>query len=248
MKKSELYTKIIEIQKKTGQGLSGIVKINSSEISQNLDELISEGLVKRCYTGGSLGHPESNYFYMPTKGYNVWEDDGTDGENIRHKGRYLTFVRLYLGILPEVKSGILDVTTLECLRDPDIMLKYSEWLNRNNIALKEMLDLESFYLEENITLTEDDLKWIKERGWYKDNVVISNCLERSINNNDDEVISINKQLLSLYRTDTVKYSDKIEKSEKEIEDINKNRFIRNRVNKWLSEQKQNIKIKTALKK
>src|ERR1035437_7876038 len=102
MTKQEFYKEVISVQKKTGQGLSGIVKVmgtDSGKFTQYLDEFIEEGLIKACDTGGSLRHPESNIFYMPSKGYNVWEDDGTDDEYQRHKGRYLTFVRLYLGAL-----------------------------------------------------------------------------------------------------------------------------------------------------
>ena len=77
MTKSELYETIIDGQRRHGQGLSGIVRAlgeNAETIGEYLDELIEEGLIKRCETGGSLGHPESNRFYMPTTGYNVWED------------------------------------------------------------------------------------------------------------------------------------------------------------------------------
>jgi predicted transcriptional regulator len=62
--KEEFYKKLIDIHKKCGQGLSGIVRVQSSEIDRYLDELIEEGLVICCDTGGSIGHPESNRFYM----------------------------------------------------------------------------------------------------------------------------------------------------------------------------------------
>lgn len=58
--KSEVYKSLIRIQKESGQGLSGIVKIKSLEYTKHLDTLIQEGLVKACHTGGSIGHPESN--------------------------------------------------------------------------------------------------------------------------------------------------------------------------------------------
>lgn len=81
MTKEEFYKSAIELHKKCGQGISGIVKLGTEpRIARYLDELIEEGLMKACDTGGSIGHPESNIFYMPTKGYNVWEDEGTDGQ------------------------------------------------------------------------------------------------------------------------------------------------------------------------
>ncbi len=83
MTKAEVYSGLIDIQKKTGQGLSGIVTVMGETahlFRKYLDELIEEGLVE-CYdSGGSLGHPESNRWYMPTKGYNVWKD-GIENEN-----------------------------------------------------------------------------------------------------------------------------------------------------------------------
>lgn len=253
MTKSELYYNIIKIHKEHGQGLSGLVVAYSDENRQYMNELIDEGLIKRCDTGGSLGDPESNMFYTPTKGYNVWEDDGTDGEYIRHKGRYLTFVRLYLGILPEIKKSILDITALECLQNPEVMKNYSDWLNRNEVLLKEMLELSSDYIEENTILTDIEKKWIADRSWYIDNSIVSDCLERSIkytndyDKYDDRIIEISKELLTLYKTDVDKYSDSIKKAEADIEKINKNRLIRKRVNRWLSEQKQTAKIKKVLK-
>jgi len=77
MNKAEVYKVIIDTQRKTGQGLSGIVRVmgvNAGSFFNYINELIEEGLVKCCDTGGSLGHPESNKFYVPTKGYNVWGD------------------------------------------------------------------------------------------------------------------------------------------------------------------------------
>ena len=99
--KSSVYKSLIDVHVASGQGLSGIVKVHCHEYSIYLDELIEEGMVVVCGTGGSIGHPESNIFYMPTKGYNVWLDEGVDGECSRFSGRYLQFVRLYLGILTD---------------------------------------------------------------------------------------------------------------------------------------------------
>lgn len=257
MNKQEFYSNFIQVQKKTGQGLSGIVKIQSREITQYLDELIEEGLVKGYDTGGSLGHPESNIFYMPTKGYNVWEDDGIDGEYHRHKGRYLHFVRLYLGIVAKEDTGNqFEPCLSDYLRDPKIMKDYSEWLTRNEKELKVMLSLDEIYPEENITLSDGDISWIKSKDWYKNDEKVSVCLDSSnkvLNDEDfDKSVSLNKQLIDLYRQSEVhepgKYLDSIAKSEAEIEGITKGKVIRKRINKWLASQDQKKKIKGIIKK
>jgi hypothetical protein len=253
MTKQEFYGKLIQVQKETGQGLSGIVKIQSHEMTQYLDELIEEGLVKGCDTGGSLGHPESNIFYMPTKGYNVWEDDGWDGKYQHHKGRYLHFVRLYLGIVAKEDTGNqFEMCLSDYLQDSKIMQDYSIWLNRNEKELKVMLSLDEIYPEENITLSDGDISWIKDRDWYKDNELVSICLERSKDFDSDEQISLNKQLLDLYRQSEKhgpgKYLDSIRESENNIDEMTKGKVIRKRVNKWLTSQDQKKKIKSIIKK
>ena len=84
---------VIEMTKKTGQGCSGIVKLgNISSIAGHLDALVEEGVIKVCDSGGSMGHPESNKWYMPAKGYNVWEDYGPKDEyKFEHKGYYINY-------------------------------------------------------------------------------------------------------------------------------------------------------------
>jgi hypothetical protein len=180
--KSEVYKNLINIQKESGQGLSGIVKVadNSNLYSKYIDELIQEGLVKACHTGGSLGHYESNVFYMPTSGYNVWEDDGTDEYYSRHKGRYLHFVRLYLGLVNMESRGPLEPGLLTYLQDPDTMKDYSEWLSRNSEQLKVMTNLSNVYPgEDSGYLSSSDIEWIKSKDWFKKNKTISECLNDS---------------------------------------------------------------------
>jgi len=249
--KSEVYKSLIRIQKQSGQGLSGIVKVKSSEYAQYLDELIQEGLVKDCHTGGSIGHPESNIFYMPTKGYNVWEDEGTDGDYNRHKGRYLHFVRLYLGLVTLENKGLLEPGLLTYLQNPEVMKDYSEWLTRNNKALKEMLALDDFYQEKDIVLTPDEIAWVKGRGWYEKNLTIAKCLKQSIeyisNGSDEEMISINKRLIELYKQSTPgKYDKELKEAQEEIEKADIHMSYRKRVNTWLQSQDEKLNIKSLI--
>ena len=147
--------------------------------------LIEEGLMKACDTGGSIGHPESNIFYMPTKGYNVWEDEGTDGQYSRHKGRYLQFVRFYLGALAEEHGeGDSDIkkwinpTMMDVIRNVESMKMYSEWLERNEKALEEMINLDDFYKAPKVEFTEEEISWIKSKVYYRSPGTFSQCGRR----------------------------------------------------------------------
>ena len=250
--KSEFYKSIIDIQKQSGQGLSGIVKIKSSEYAQYLDEFIQEGLIEACHTGGSIGHPETNIFYMPTSGYNVWKDDGVDGQTYRrHKGRYLSFVRFYLGLVDKEKDREFDPSIFDFIQNPEVMKEYTEWLTRNDSSLKEMLNLNDFYEEKEVIFTTEEIEWIKERGWYRDNKPVDNCLKQSLsyikNNDDAEFISLSKRLISLYQTDVNRYSKELTKAQKDLDDLGLYSFYRKRLNSWLESQDQTVLIQSLIK-
>ena len=245
--KGEVYAGLIKIQKSSGQGLSGIVRVLGEDahlFRKYLDELIEEGLVE-CYdSGGSLGHPESNRWYMPTKGYNLWKDGIKNGNS---DISFITHVRLYLGAVehdeePEYKDEDtrnkgrwLNPSAQVLIQNPDFMKSYSEWLVRNSEELEIMKNLDDFYDSPTIELSEDDINWIKSRGWYGKNKTVSNCLKSSINGfeQDLEKLSLTKQLINLYKSDMVKYKTELEKSQKDIDDINTGSLIRKRINRWL---------------
>lgn len=233
MTKSEVYKSIVDITKKTGQGMSGILRVKGGDnVNRYLDQLINDGYVKACKTGGSIGHPESNIFYMPTKGYNVWEDDGDDGEDLRNKGkgRYLRFVRLYLGILPETEHHDenlkwLNPTASMFIRNAEQMKEYAKWLDINQDALKEMLELEPILFDDE-KLNTDAIEFIKNRSWYKENKSIDECTTDIIkcNNISKQIINLTKQYINLCeeKGDTTSNGYKEKKSnlqteEKEIE-------------------------------
>ena len=244
--KAEVYKMVIDMQTKSGQGCSGIVKLgNEPMVGPYLDELIEEGLIKACDTGGSIGHPESNIFYMPTKGYNVWEDEDPN-QYSRHKGRNLSLVRLYLDILPEEQQNKFDLTRTVMLRDPEWMKKYTEWLEINKEELEIMVNLDNFYDEPNFELTQEEIDYIQTRGWYKDNKSIKECLKSSNGfiSDRNEIISINNKLIGLYgqkndEAEIKKCEKDIEKSEQEILD-------RKRINKWLMSQDGDSNIQDLL--
>lgn len=141
MTKKEFYKAFIETQKKTGQGTSGIIKVAGGDtIAKHLDEMIAEGLCVAMDTGGSLGHPESNIFYLPAKGYNVWKEENSMAS--------LECVRYFLAEDKENYKGDpfigIDRSSFE---DEDGMLHdfYKDWLSRNQADLDDMLSLSEEY-------------------------------------------------------------------------------------------------------
>jgi len=216
MTKTEVYETVVDITKKTGQGLSGIVKVmgeHADSISHYLDELIEEGYVIACDTGGSIGHPESNIFYMPTKGYNVWTDEGPDlaqFEYSRHKGRYLTNVRFYLGAMDieEDYDGLdeddknlkrhLNPSMLFLAKQTEFMKQYAEWLERNEESLQEMLNLEVIEFG-NEPLDETTVELLTSRGWYTDNNTVGEAKSKNIDriNTIEEILRLSKRWMEL---------------------------------------------------
>ena len=263
MTKEEFYKNFISLHKKCGQGMSGIVKIASMEYARYLDELIEEGLVKACDTGGSLGHPETNIFYMPTKGYNVFEDDGVDGVYVRHKGRYLDFVRFYLGALEgdpnkslskddENLRKSINPTMLDVARNVDFMKSYTEWLERNEKELEVMLDIDDFYKSPKIEFSEDELEWIKSRDTYKKNKSIKDSIKEYQKRLEDDklIIEYSKQLLNLHkRSEEIGGASKDSEKEKCLSDINtseKNILTNKKLQNLLSLEDKSLNLQDVL--
>jgi hypothetical protein len=232
--KAEAYKHVIEITKKTGQGLSGIVKALGSDThlwGKYLDELIDEGLVEVFDDGTTIGHPESARWYMPTKGYNLWKDGIANGPGNRFdSSRFLTHVRLYLGCVDdrdEVESDDKDANLKRWLhpsaqmlmQSHEFMKGYAEWLERNHEALEEMKNLSTIY--EGATplelLIDGDMDWIKSKRWYKENLKVSECLQASKDQlgNDKEWVCITKEIIKLMEKDD-KYQDEANKQKNDL--------------------------------
>jgi hypothetical protein len=160
MTKQEFYKNFIVVQKTTGQGLSGIVKVlgnDADKFSLYLKELIDEGLAEMYESGNTLGDVESNRFYMPTKGYNVWKDADYDGSYQRFKSRFLTHIRFYLEALPKEhiqgemsdrdfeQKNLFNPSMKFLSESKEFMDDYNEWLERNKESLEELKNLEEDY-------------------------------------------------------------------------------------------------------
>lgn len=142
--KEEFYKNFIGMQKLSGQGTSGIVKVQGGPvIEEYLDELIKEELVIMMDAGGSLGHPESNRFYLPSKGYNVWQEENTMAS--------LECVRYYLAKLENPNKPYVHYLLLLGINDESfeqggyLSEFYTEWLKRNKESLDEMMNLSDVY-------------------------------------------------------------------------------------------------------
>lgn len=68
MTKEELYKAFIDIHKSGGQGTPQFVAdMGGVKIKQYFDQFVEEGLA-------TLEKSGSDYFYIPTIGYNVWKE------------------------------------------------------------------------------------------------------------------------------------------------------------------------------
>lgn len=218
MTKSEFYKKCIDVHIECGQGIAGIVMMQEP-YRQYMNEFIEEKLFICCETGGSLGHPESNRFYMPTKGYNVFLDDidyGTGELSLsRFKGGSLMFVRIYLDCNfdnPEQK--------ITCLRDPSFMKKYANWLEKNKAELDVMLQLDNFYEEKDIVLSDEILNYLHNTKMYTKNTNVEKFIDEidKYLNKLHQQIPIYHQLLKLYddKKDISRCQKELAETEQEI--------------------------------
>lgn len=258
--KAEVYKHVIEITKKTGQGLSGIVKVLGGDTqlwNKYLDELIDEGLVEVFDDGTTIGHPESARWYMPTKGYNLWKDGIANGPGNRFdSSRFLTHVRLYLGCVDDredVESDDKDANLKRWLnpsaqmlmQSHEFMKGYAEWLERNHEALEEMKNLSTVY--EGATplesLIDGDMEWIESRGWYKENLKVSECLQRSKEavGDEKERVRLTKEIIKLMDKDD-KYQDEVNKHKNDLAEYTKDIERRERTNTLLMSLDQNGKV------
>lgn len=199
--KSELYTAIIEMQQGSGQGMSGLVPAYMPNADIWMEELIQEGLVKEIHDGGSMGHPMSNKWYLPTEGYCVWEEE--------NKMLALSFVRFYLGLIEKEAESIVENSISDFTQNPEVLEKYLEWLNKNKSELEIMMNLSTIYsgVDELDTKIVDI---IKNRKSYKKDKCVYDFIE-----NEKEMISISERLVKLYGN----HSEYAESKKNTIQDI-----------------------------
>lgn len=250
--KSEFYTKVINMYKQTGQGLSGIVFVMGAEASlfrAYMNEFIEEGLMVCCPDGTTIGHPEASKWYMPTKGYNVWTDE-EPGE--RYKGSNLQLIRFYLGVLeldtePSIErenlAKYLNPSAQDLIQRPGFMSRYSEWLTKNHEALEEMKNLSNIYPGASLELDEAGKEYIKNLKKYKKNPTVSEVIKLLNDdlNIDHKIVKTTEELVKVMK-EAGRSEESIAESESEIKRYTKEMETIQRAIRFLQEQSPETKI------
>ena len=256
MTKSEFYGDFIRLHKKTGQGLGKILAtlakgIDGELVRVYLDELVEEGLVSCHSDGTSIGHPDAAKWYVPTSGYNVWTDNDHGSS---YAGGNLDLVRYYLGALshdeePEGRENnakYLNPSAQLLTQHPGFMMRYAKWLEKNHEDLEELKKLSDIYPGGESNLDDVGIEFMKSRGWFKNNLTVSECIDKSrkANDTDELIIRETTRLISLMENGSG-YDKEIKKRKDEIEKIKSELDVRKRVISYMLRFDQNLTIKEA---
>ncbi len=248
MTKAEVYNAIIDMAKKTGQGVPSFIERKVG--SDMIDELVEAGLIKRVKQ--SLDDP----WLCLTKGYCV----ESDMENGNRKA--LVFVKYYLGIkdvygglvlkfgTPELKKGL--TTEIEIFEsDINNMKEYQEWYDKNKILLEETQNMQ--HIGEIVTVLDDDFKeFIKSRGWYTDNLTVKECISQinDANDNDSELIRLYESLVSIQERKSLLTNSQrteVEETKKKLDVCKFNYKNRKKVLGLILKEKRDVSIQECLK-
>lgn len=222
MTKRELYEGVISIQKKCGQGLSGIVGKMDRNVQELLDELVEEGHLRVIHQ--SYSYLPDDTWYFPIKGYCVFDPN-------EEEKRALSYVRMFLGKTEEI---FVNLPYTEFIQNPDFMKGYSDWLTKNKEQLDIMLNLDETYPGEDVLFSDEEIEHIKTREWFIENKSVKECLDSSRDkmSDFDEMITINERIVSLYKQKGNSEKE-IEDTEKSIEDTKKQIKLRKRLHNYL---------------
>lgn len=244
MNKIEFYNSLIKLRKSSGQGFPEVLKCKLPD-SSIIDELIEDGLVKKV---------EKKFNYLPndvviclTDGYCVEEDYINDISA-------LSYIRFYLCVNED------NISYDDIVKNAEFIRGYSEWLTKNEIKLKEMMNIK--FLEDNSDkLSKSDIEYLKTRSWYIKNESISESLKKLDSNFEEnniqkvqiltELVSIKKRLFCLRPNDPENddLDETIKELEKAKEDVKNSKNIlkcRNRIKKFLELQNKETKIQNII--
>jgi hypothetical protein len=251
--KEEAYRMVIEFHLKMGEGAPGIIKLgNFTNMGECLDELVEEGYLEVFDTGGSIGHPESNKHYFPTKGYHVFKDAEANGLN--HIG-YLNHIRFYFGKLAEEEGEnniqrAINPTHTNLSQNLEFVKNYAEWLERNRKELEILKSLDPYgYVPAEIVLTDEEKEYAKSKVWFEDNKSIKDCIKESKGGleNDEKYIKEAGKLISLLeQRNSSDDPDKIKGYKEEIDTTKREIPMRIKINKWMSTQDEDALIQDVL--
>jgi hypothetical protein len=241
MNKIELYNKIVEIYKKTGQGTPKFIETKIG--SEPIEDLINDGLIK--IVTEPFNHLPDNVTICLTKGYCV-EEDLSKGDHSA-----LTYMRIYLNIDPVIQIGGNVLTLKDAIQDSDWMDGYSKWLHKNKDKLAEISTIEKLDESNLPGLSEELVEYIKTLKWYEDNQIVSVCLDK-MNKATNDIIrefSIYNELVSLKKISNAKSDVKKYNIDEDIVEKEKlEKKIKNckRIYNWLSEKDGNMNIQSLI--
>jgi hypothetical protein len=118
--------------------------------------------------------------------------------------------------------------------------------------LREVKIIQEKFKKDEVTgvveFTTEELEYLKERAWFKDNLTIKECLSecRKGTKGNEKDISILEELIDL-QSEHGGYKEKLKENKKKKEVIAKELKMRHKIEYWLSEQDENKKIKNAFK-
>jgi hypothetical protein len=211
MTKLEIYNAVIDLYKKTGQGLSGFV-LTKGDVREKVDQLVEDGLLKIVHQ--SYRHLPDDDWICLTKGYCVEDDYGHESE----RGNTLAFMRYYL----DIPQG-LGITKKQLEETPEFMTKYHLWLNTNREKIEEGFNIENMpegsLPEREITLTEEESSYVKNLNLYKKNPTVSECISllREKDKLYRESIQCYRRMLDIMNTKSDHYAQKIKDTQKDMQ-------------------------------
>src|SRR3972149_10742654 len=99
-----------------------------------------------------------------------------------------------------------------------------------------------------VEFSEEELKFIKNKEWFKENQTIKVCLERCREDakNDEKRLSIYKKLITLQEGDA-SYKDELKENLNKKKETEIGIKLRHKLEYWLTEQKEEAKIKDLIK-
>lgn len=181
--------------------------------------------------------------------YNVIQDD-------RHVNKYNDDANDFRTKINAVITSINEkkMTQAEYDKNKTFINLIGEDLIRNKLRsmLGDVEIIREKFKKENFTGTvdfsEEELKFLKSKEWFKKNMTIANCLIecREGAKDDEERLSLYEQIIEL--------QDRLPKNKVEIQknlegkkDAEEKIKMRHKIEYWLTEQKEEVKIKDILK-
>lgn len=224
MTKQEVYKTAVRMYEKTGQGISEIFFHNNRQFLDIMDELIKDGLIKKVCI--RYNHLPNDYWFCLTDRYCVEEDENKSA---------LAFVRHYMGVESDSKMQSI-VRQASWFEE-----EYQKWLSLHKEELEKSFGKHDLpEIDNNFSISDEALKFLKSRDSYKDNKKVSECSRYN-----NESLSICNQMEGLMEQ-RLRLS-KREEHKKELEEVQNEIKLREEISKYLRTMDQNELIKNVVK-